>query len=254
MVRHVLISSVQTAHRSYVAVPVKGFFFFCLFALSPVVSAASTPQDSTDFFEQVTSSAVALRSSVDHLPVQVAVHFRPGGQELDRRRSDANFEARIKSLESTGGCRGCDLRGADFDEADLSLADLVRADLTAVKLNRAILTDADLGRAVLFGATLVEADLRRAKLMHADLRKANLQDSDLRGAYLLFANLRKADLRNAQLQGAFLHGADLIGARLDGANFTDADLEGALLESSDLEGAVLCRTLMPWGSEDRDCP
>ena len=169
MVCHVLISSVQTAHRSYVAVLVKGFFFFCLVALSPVVSAAGTPQDSTD----VTSSAVALRSSADHLPVQVAVHFRPGGQELDRRRSDANFEARIKSLESTGGCRGCDLRGADFDEADLSHADLVRADLTAVKLNRAVLTDADLGRAVLFGATLVEADLRRAKLIYADLRKAN---------------------------------------------------------------------------------
>ena len=254
MARHVLISSVQTARRSHVVAPVKGFFFFCLFAFSPVVSAARTSQDSTDFFEQVKSSAAALRSRADHLPVQVAVHFRPGGQELDRRQSDVNFKLRVKTLESTGGCRGCDLRGADFDEADLSHADLVRADLTAVKLNRAIMTDADLSRAVLFGATLVETDLRRAKLIHVDLRKANLQNSDLRGAYLLFANLRKADLRNAQLQGAFLGGADLVGARLDGANLTDTDLETALLKSSDLEGAVLCRTILPWGSEDRDCP
>ena len=160
----------------------KGFLFFFLFALSGVESAAVVSEGNSDLFEKRLSSTAALRVGTFNQPIQVAVHFRPGGQELDRRQSDAQFKLRVETLESTGGCRGCDLRGADFDEADLSQADLVRADLTAVKLNRAFMTDVDLSRAVLFGATLVKTDLRRAKLIYADLRKANLQGSDLRGA------------------------------------------------------------------------
>ena len=153
----------------------KGFLFFLLFALSEIGFTAGVSQGNAESVEQVMSSFSKSQTHESGHEIQVAVHFRPGGQELDRRQSDLNFKLRVEMLESTGGCRGCDLRGADFDEADLSNADLVRADLTAVKLSRAIMTNVDLGRAVLFGATLVGSDLRRAKLIHADLRKANLQ-------------------------------------------------------------------------------
>ena len=230
MVCHALDVFNSIPRRSIAVIPVKGLKFFLLFALSEVGFTAGFSQSNAEPIEQVVSSFEKSQTRASVHEIQVAVHFRPGGQELDRRQSDTQFKLRVETLESTSGCRGCDLRGADFDEADLSNADLVRADLTAVKLNYAIMTDVDLSRAVLFGATLVDSDLRRAKLIHADLRKANLQGSDLRGAYLLFANLRKADLRNAQLQGAFFGGADLVGARLDGANLTEADCETAVLE------------------------
>lgn len=185
---------------------------------------------------------------------QLAVHFRPGGEELDRRNSDPIFMARVKSLESTGGCRGCDLRGADFDEANLDGADLVRVDFTAVKLKGATLVQADLTRAILFGAILVNADLRDTKLVQVDLRKANLQNADLSGANLGFSNLRKIDLRNANLRNSVLRGADLSGARMKGANFSDADLREALVEKSSMTKAILCRTTLPWGLDNRDCP
>ncbi len=124
-----------------------------MFALSEVGFTAGVSKGNSESVEQVMSSFAKSQTRASGHEIQVAVHFRPGGQELDRRQSDAQFKLRIEALGSTGGCRGCDFRGADFDEADLSNADLVRADLTAVKLSRAIMTDVDLGRAVLFGAT-----------------------------------------------------------------------------------------------------
>ena len=116
--------------RSFAVIPVKGFLFFLLFALSGIGFTAGVSEGNSESVKQVISSFSKSQTRSSGHEIQVAVHFRPGGQELDRRQSDLNFKLRVEMLESTGGCRGCDLRGADFDEADLSNADLVRADLT----------------------------------------------------------------------------------------------------------------------------
>tara|TARA_B100000686_G_scaffold346158_1_gene432187 strand:+ start:44415 stop:45146 length:732 start_codon:yes stop_codon:yes gene_type:complete len=225
--------------------------FFCGLILAVSILNCALARANMTGLALVTAS----KSDLPHtnISTQLAVHFRPGGEELDRRKSDPIFMARIKSLEATGGCRGCDLRGADFDDANLNGADLVRVDFTAVKLKGATLVKADLTRAILFGAILVNADLRDARLVQVDLRKANLQNADLSGANLGFSNLRKIDLRNANLKHSVLRGADLSGARMKGANLSDADLREALVEKSSMTKAILCRTTLPWGLNNRDC-
>jgi len=85
-----------------------------------------------------------------------------------------------------------DLRGADFEEANL-----YRADLRCSNLSRADLAGADLTGADLYRADLRCSNLSRADLTEADLYMADLRCSDLRGANLYMANLSRADLTGA---------------------------------------------------------
>lgn len=72
------------------------------------------------------------------------------------------------------------------------------------------------------GANLYAVDLYGAILQGADLRGANLYRANLQGA-----NLRGANLRGANLREAILQGANLYGANLHGANLREAELKGA---------------------------
>ena len=81
-----------------------------------------------------------------------------------------------------------DLRGANFDGADLYRLNLADADLR--------------------GATFRGADLARAHLKEADLRGA-----DLSGADITYASLEQADLSDAELEGADLSRSFLDHAR-----------------------------------------
>ncbi|MDP6712195.1 MAG: pentapeptide repeat-containing protein [Nitrospinaceae bacterium] len=61
--------------------------------------------------------------------------------------------------------------------------------------------------------------------------------------------LTGADLSGANLQGANLFAADLSGANLQGANLKRINLK----DVANLDDAILCRTIMSWGEENKDC-
>lgn len=157
--------------------------------------------------------------------------------------------------------RYCDLVGADFDGALVSVHDpdsqegtvasrstrLERADLTGVTAARS-----DLSGASVAGGRLNGIDLRRAKLDNLSLAGAEAielngrgatSDKDARdsGANFFRTNLAGADLRDTVFRGvsvsrARLDDADLRGAVWEsygnGATFRDADLTGASLGAS----------------------
>ncbi|NEO58270.1 MAG: protein kinase [Okeania sp. SIO3B5] len=135
----------------------------------------------------------------------------------------------VEQLRTTGGCQGCNLRGAN---------------LVAIKIEDAYLREADLSNANLRGielreARLQNANLKGAQLQGANLMKAKLQQANLSRAHLEGANLRSSNLENAKLEGAFLSGATLKAAVLENANLRKASLSGANLTSSNLPGANL---------------
>ncbi len=97
--------------------------------------------------------------------------------------------------------------------------------------------------------TLTGADLNGANLKEADLEGAYLRDADLNGADLSGANLQEVNLSGANLQGANLQGANLQGTNLQGANLKRINLK----DVENLGDAILCKTIMSWGEENKDC-
>lgn len=142
-----------------------------------------------------------------------------------------------------GGEESPDLRGSDFQDAELAYADLARADLRDANL-----TGADLHLADLRGA-----DLRGATIEHAYLYLADLREAVLAETHMGPVNLSKADLRGVDLQGARLACTDcptwstvmfsnLMGADLKGAQFGRTRIDGSTFVRADLRGADLSQT------------
>ena len=110
----------------------------------------------------------------------------------------------VLQLQSTGQCRGCDLRRADLRGAHLIGVDLREADLRGAQLGDANLEGADLSGARLDGADLQRAVLSNAELAGTDLRRADLRDAVVINAYA-------PDVRTEGMQYA---GSDLTGSHL----------------------------------------
>lgn len=112
-------------------------------------------------------------------------------------------EAVISCLFATFGC---DLAGANLENADLA---------------GAIYVGANFSRGDLAGA-----DLEDITLLFTTLAQADLAGADLRGAKLALVNLGHADLANANLEGATMFGVNLSGVNWanticpDGSNST----------------------------------
>jgi hypothetical protein len=111
------------------------------------------------------------------------------------------------------------LRGANFQGADLYCANFMYADVQ--------------------GAFLQRADIRDAKLQRSNFANANLKSVDAQGANLRRANFCGANLEEAKFAFAKLEGADFRGANLRNASFTRAKLEGALLDYQIEKGLLL---------------
>jgi hypothetical protein len=119
--------------------------------------------------------------------------------------------AHLAQAQSGDDCLGCDLTGADLQNA---------------QLDGVLLMDARLG-----GADLSGSNLYAAQLDGADLTGAKLAGADLRDASLLSATLDGADLTNAEVADADFTGASLKGTNVTGANFAQAigaDLSAAV--------------------------
>lgn len=149
-------------------------------------------------------------------------------------RLGGNASPSLQKLESTNSCPGCDLQGADL--FDYGLAD---ANLEGATLDNAIMDEISLANANLRGASLKSALLERAYAAGANFKDANLE----------LAILSFAELSRANFEGSWLHGADLTGANLEQANLTDAILSLANLSDAIMTDVILCRTIMPDGSE-----
>lgn len=149
-------------------------------------------------------------------------------------RLGGNASPSLRKLETTNSCPGCDLRGA-------VLFDYVLAD--------ANLEGASLDNAIMDEISLVNANLRDASLTGALLERAYAVRANFAGANLEGANLFSAELSQANFEGSWLYGADLNGANLEQANLTDAVLRFANLSGAIMTDVILCRTMMPDGSE-----
>ncbi len=184
---------------------------------------------------------------------QYYVERRPRGRRMIMRFLQLHTlslkDRNMTEAELTGSCLyACDLRGTNFERANLYCADLRLIDAT----------DANFFRADLRGVTLRGAILTRALLDGADLRSAVVAVADeVRGLAILRHKRDAAtnrgpalgedgetaefavDFTDASLAGAKLQGANLKHANFKGANLAGANLQGARLDGADLQGAIL---------------
>ncbi|MBV9388246.1 MAG: pentapeptide repeat-containing protein [Chroococcidiopsidaceae cyanobacterium CP_BM_ER_R8_30] len=157
----------------------------------------------------------------------------------------ASATAPISRLLKTHQCPGCDLRGANLENANLKNANLTGANLENAQLTGADLSGAHLTGGVNLGnATLTGANLENANLTGASLWEASLGGADLRGANLTGADLKDANLEGigTNLERTNLEGANLGDANLGDVNLWSANLTGANLEGTNLDFANLAAT------------
>lgn len=129
--------------------------------------------------------------------------------------------------------KGCSLRDAHLDAADLTDAILRLCDLEGARASGAAFVRARIENCTARGARFDGADLTEAVLTDTDFSRASLHGANLEGVEASGADFRGTDLRGATLRNAVLVDSDLRGADL-----TDADLTGADLRGADLRGVV----------------
>ena len=147
---------------------------------------------------------------------------------------------------SGGFFQDADLRGDNFENANLSNAFLDRADLSDAILINANVSSAFLHDADLSNALLTDADLSDSFLDKANLREATLTRASLNGAFLDAADLTGANFESADLSGAELIGASLQSATWQDANLSNVVVDARALDGADLTGAWVWRDSVPY--------
>ncbi len=155
--------------------------------------------------------------------------------EKDLQRAQRTTKQKLSFADLSNA----DLRGVNFNDADLGGANLSFANLSGVYFRSANLKDANLNGADLTGAYFGAADLRRADMGGVNASKANFHEASLSGASMTMATLTGASLRGCDLFAASLAYATLDGARLIESNLSAADLSFASLSRADLSDAGL---------------
>jgi len=151
----------------------------------------------------------------------------------------AAFDAgKMEDFKTTNVCKYCDLTDAPLGGRDMRGADFQNANLSGAVLTKANLSERPMEKRTLV-TNFEDANLRRTDLSGANLHLANFTNSYLREANLSGADLGDAVLLNANMKGAVLAGANLKGAKMDGAKLDDAKF---------------CKTVMPDGAvNDSGC-
>jgi uncharacterized protein YjbI with pentapeptide repeats len=136
--------------------------------------------------------------------------------------------AKFEDFKTTNVCKYCDLSDAPMAGRDMRGADFQNANLSG---------------AVMSLANMGERPMEKRTLL------TNFEDANLRRADLSGANLHLANFSNAYLRETNFTGADLSDAVLSSAN-----LKGAVLTGANLKGAKFCKTIMPDGAvNDSGC-
>lgn len=120
---------------------------------------------------------------------------------------------------------GCDLTGAQFDEADCDLADFAGAILVSADFSGAMLASADMD-----GVDASEARFEKAMARNLRASKSNLRGASFRECRLDESVIEESDLTGTDFRGVQLRLATLTGSRFDGAVFGMADLRSARLD------------------------
>ncbi|MSQ66155.1 MAG: pentapeptide repeat-containing protein [Limnohabitans sp.] len=149
------------------------------------------------------------------------------------------FDAgKMEDFKTTNVCKYCDLTDAPLGGRDMRGADFQNANLSG-----AVLVKANLGERPMEKRTLV-----------TNFEDANLRRTDLSGANLHLANFTNSYLREANLSGADLSEAVLLNANMKGAVLAGANLKGAKMDDAKLDDAKFCKTVMPDGAlNDSGC-
>jgi hypothetical protein len=143
------------------------------------------------------------------------------------------FDAgKMEDFKTTNVCKYCDLSDAPLGGRDMRGADFQNANLSG-----AVLVKANMGERPMEKRTLV-----------TNFEDANLRRTDFTGANLHMANFTNAYLREANLTGADLSDSVLNSANMKGAVLSGANLKGAKMDGAKLDDAKFCKTVMPDGS------
>jgi uncharacterized protein YjbI with pentapeptide repeats len=181
-------------------------------------------------------------------------------------RDFSGFDFTDSDLNEVTFPSGTDLRGAIFENAELSAAILVKANLTNANLVNVNLSDSDLTGATLRGADLSDTMLDKAIVQWTDFRGATglsdeavkktkhyqlaYFDPDMLGKLglpadhnnrLMSRNLSGSDFKNTELsfKGANFSGTTLTAADFQGVNLEAANFNGTCLKEANLTGAIL---------------
>ena len=149
------------------------------------------------------------------------------------------FDAgKMEDFKTTNVCKYCDLTDAPLGGRDMRGADFQNANLSG-----AVMAKANMGERPMEKRTLV-----------TNFEDANLRRTDFTGANLHMANFTNAYLREANLTGADLSDSVLNSANMKGAVLSGANLKGAKMDGAKLDDAKFCKTVMPDGSvNDSGC-
>jgi len=149
------------------------------------------------------------------------------------------FDAgKMEDFKTTNVCKYCDLSDAPLGGRDMRGADFQNANLSG---------------AVMAKSNLAERPMEKRTLV-TNFEDANLRRTDLSGANLHLANFTNAYLREANLTGADLSDAVLLLSNMKGAVLAGANLKGAKMDGAKLDDAKFCKTVMPDGSlNDSGC-
>jgi Pentapeptide repeats (8 copies) len=151
----------------------------------------------------------------------------------------AAFDAgKMEDFKTTNVCKYCDLIDAPLGGRDMRGADFQNANLSG-----ALLAKSNMGERPMEKRTLV-----------TNFEDANLRRTDFSGANLHMANFTNAYLREANLSGADLSDAVLLNANMKGAVLAGTNLKGAKMDGAKLDDAKFCKTVMPDGAvNDSGC-
>lgn len=137
-----------------------------------------------------------------------------------------------------------ELKGVNFDEANLRDTHLEGADLRRAQFQKANCREADFRDADLRAADFLEATCYRAVFWRANLQQTYFGKTDLKKARFGQSDLRAADLWHADCREAHLGGANLTGANLHKADIGEAHLAETVLSNVNLQsvkGLNLCK-------------
>jgi len=131
-----------------------------------------------------------------------------------------------------------DANGLTFSPTPLKDSILVRAKLRGARFDNCDLTDADMRYADLRESSFLHANLKGVCLAYADLSNADMEGVNLTLASMRNAKLFKTDLSCADLSKANFDGADLRQADLSDATFVETNLRDVNVEGVDFKNVV----------------
>lgn len=177
----------------------------------------SSPKDIKAIKEKLLSWRTELMS-ITNSPLGRTINVAVGTQQgwlLRTHKGDlpnavfTGYNSQLAAITQPLELDGLDLRGIQFQGANLSSARLQNTNLKWAKLQVTYMN-----RALLQGANLEETNLQGA-----DLSRAQLQGTNLKGAKLQAADLSRTQFQDANFNHTSLKSADLSWSQLQGAKF-----------------------------------